>query len=79
MYRGTRLLYSWFERRIPAYLLAGSSFFSRQSTTIADRKQHGVINENKAFAWQQPNILKRFEDGYIIREMSYEDTRFVNK
>ena len=44
---------------------------------MAEKKECGQISE-KTFAYQQPDVLKRFEDGFILRQMTYEDTRFVN-
>ena len=44
---------------------------------MAEKKECGQICE-KTFAYQQPDVLKRFEDGFILRQMTYEDTRFVN-
>ena len=43
---------------------------------MAENRERDVIHE-KTFVYQQPNILQSFEDGYVIRQMSYEDIRFV--
>lgn len=41
---------------------------------MADERELHVTGD-KMYAYQEPNIFKRFDDGYTIREMTYEDIR----
>ena len=42
---------------------------------MADERESHATGD-KEYAYQEPNILKRYDDGFIIREMNYEDIRY---